>query len=1659
MCVFWLAYLSVFAQVPTEQDCEGAIPVCQNIYTIPDPYPYSGNGNYLNEINSFAGCVPQEDNGAWYLFTTQTGGDLSFSITPNNGTDDYDWVVYNLTNGDCSDLNGPNAQSLAVSANTYGTFLNNGPTGISSANGGTGNCNGPGNQNGPEWNADITVQAGNTYVLYVSNWSASTSGYELDFSSSTATLFDNVPPSLDSLYNFCFTAPFSSMKFRFSENVICDSVEIDDFTITGPGGPYTINSVTGNNCQQGGDFENIYTVNFTPTISTPGNYNFNLVSGSGFVEDNCGNVASANSLPFTFNGLTHHTEDTVTIFCSEATTDLVIEMDYPSQYHVFSWAGTGVNDSVLTLTAPIATGPYFFTVTETCSGQSLSITDEVYVKHIRHTADFEAEDQCALVPMAFTDLSTSVNSVPISSWQWDMGNNGTVDHTTQNPNHTFPTPGTFPVRLISTDQSGCSDTIVKNVVVLPGPSIAMNWTDVCIGDSMYFQDQSSIPNDSLVAWQWDFGDGSPAVTDQNPQHLFPDTGFYTVTLTATSDSGCQSTGTQQIEIYKLPEPNFGFTEVCFGDSTPLHDSSTTLSGVVDTWSWDFGDGQTSSAQNPTHLFPDDTVYPVKLLVTSTLGCTDSITKTVETSDLPVVDFVFDNVCQKFSATFHDSSTSGNGSALVSRVWDIYDDGTPESTLPVYTQLFNQHDTVPVQLLVTDAIGCSDSLVKDLLVFPEPEAGFVFINVCLGEPVYFFDTSNIATGLNTQWTWEFGDGVGTDTVQNPVYSYSSAGVYDVGFKVTSDSGCVDSTSGVIQLVVFPFPATDFSADPVCLGDTTFFIDLSVLPFGTIDSAFWHFGEGTANSFDVNTTHVYSNYGFYNVQHFAITDNGCATLADSVIEVYERPNINFIAEDVCFNDSSFFVNQSTMNTKTISAYWWDLGDGTTGTTLDFNHRYLTVDTFAVELRAEADSTGCQDSLTQEIIVYALPGVNFSLNNVCEDSASTFVDLTTAPNLSPQAAWFWDVGNDGSVEEVLQNPQPIFAVPGTFDVELRTVDTLGCTDSLVKPIVVHPGPVVSFTLDSVCFGDSNSFTDQSTIAWGNIVSWTWNFGDGSPTVSTPNTKHLYAQGGQYPVSLTLVSDSGCLGVTSNPVQTTVYPQPTADFDFTNVCVYNQMSFTDQTTLDPPNGTIADWRWRFSDGSLPDANQNPTHKFDAYGYYGVSLVVETPDGCSDSIIQVVQAYEVPDINFVPELICEGDSFQFRNLTILQSDSVFTWNWDFGDGFSSPQEEPKHLYANAQTYNVQLIAVSKNNCIDSLTRTILSNAKPRAQFAYQRSCSNENVPFTNETTISAGQVEGYLWDFGDGSQPDTAFNPLHRYQTGGTYQVSLALVSSAGCVDTARRDVDVRYVPEIEFEAFPILGCAPLPVAFENSTVIGSGEQLTYEWVFEGDTFAYEDAEPLYTFQNRSGDSILFDVTLHAYSPFCQSTEIKVDLIATAPQPTAAFLANPQSVSVFDGTVRFRNRSSTDAVYLDWDFGDGTQDSWSNEVEHDYETAGHYPVILRAENEYGCFDSAQLVVHIQAEATLWVPSAFTPNSDGDNDEFRAYGESVGVDNYSMQVFNRWGERVFEGKSLTDAWNGRMTNGEPAPQGVYVYRITYTDEVDFKEVDVAGSVTLIRNRR
>jgi|GEM_PF-5037678 len=262
--------------VPSPQDCINAIPICQDVYFEQDAY--QGVGNVSDEIDPLESCLASgEMNDVWYVFTVQTAGELAFSITPNDLLDDYDWAVFNLTTAACTDIN--DDFGLQVSCNYSGDAGVTGPTGASTFN----------NQDagGTNQNATIPVQVGETYVINVSQFSTSTNGYTIDFSESTAEIFDMSPPQVTTV-DLPVECGESTITISLSENVICDEVTPESFIIEGPNGPYTISSILGQSCAIGGEYDNLFELQISPMPTTSGMYT--LSSDLAF-NDLCGNAS------------------------------------------------------------------------------------------------------------------------------------------------------------------------------------------------------------------------------------------------------------------------------------------------------------------------------------------------------------------------------------------------------------------------------------------------------------------------------------------------------------------------------------------------------------------------------------------------------------------------------------------------------------------------------------------------------------------------------------------------------------------------------------------------------------------------------------------------------------------------------------------------------------------------------------------------------------------------------------------------------------------------------------------------------------------------------------------------------------------------------------------------------------------------------------------------------------------------------------------------------------------------------------------------------------------------------------------------------------------------------------------------------------------------
>lgn len=362
---------NAFAQVPTNGDCLGAIPVCASVYSYTSSA--GGVGNYTDlpyqgpASNNYCptNCISTgEANSTWYIFTTQTAGNISFLITPADINDDYDWALYNLTTNNCSNIFAPNG-GMQVSCNYC---MNTGSTGPNQAN--ASYCNGPNSCSA--FNKIIPTAAGQTYALMVNNFSGTFNGYTLNFGASTAGIVDNVAPYMTNLVT-PVACGANSLSISFNENIRCSSISGADFTLTGPGGPYTISYISGAACNVGGTFENDYTLTVIPDMTTGGTYTLWL---SGAVLDNCANASNPadarNSRTFTITGVTTTISGSPLSLCAGGSTTLTA-----GGATTYSWSG-GLGTGNPKVVTPASTTNYTVTgTTGACSsvtGVTINVT-------------------------------------------------------------------------------------------------------------------------------------------------------------------------------------------------------------------------------------------------------------------------------------------------------------------------------------------------------------------------------------------------------------------------------------------------------------------------------------------------------------------------------------------------------------------------------------------------------------------------------------------------------------------------------------------------------------------------------------------------------------------------------------------------------------------------------------------------------------------------------------------------------------------------------------------------------------------------------------------------------------------------------------------------------------------------------------------------------------------------------------------------------------------------------------------------------------------------------------------------------------------------------------------------------------------------------------
>lgn len=1152
----------------------------------------------------------------------------------------------------------------------------------------------------------------------------------------------------------------------------------------------------------------------------------------------------------------------------------------------------------------------------------------------------------------FTNTSTNAPLGTIYNWNFGDGNTSNA----ASPTHSYSSAGYYSISMSATYGGTTYSTGSQSIYV--GAVPVANFSSSFVSSLNYgFNSASTVATGYIASYSWDFGDGGNATTNY-AQHTYASAGTYNVSLAVTSETGCTNTYTSAVVISttsgggsgggsgSVPSPSFSIssTQQCVSGNSFVFTNTTSPAPLGITYSWNFGDGNTSTLTNPTHSYAVAGYYYVSMTASYNGVTYSSGGQSIYVGAVPTANFSSSFVS---SLTYGFNSTSTVSTGYISSYsWDFGDGGTAATNYAQHT--FASAGTYNVKLIVTTETGCVDSITTAVTVSTTsgggggstPVTAFTVnsLQQCVSGNSFTFTNTTSPTPLGITYSWNFGDG-STSSLTNPTHSYASAGYYYV--VLTATYGGQTYYSGGQSIYVGALPTASFTStfvNPLIYG----FSSTSTVGTGYINSYVWSFGDGgTATSNYIQ--HTYASMGTYNVKLVVTTETGCtdsvttAVLIDTTSGsgsggsgsgVSFNPSFTVSgSSNQCITGNSFTFNNTTSGAPVGTTYSWNFGDGSTSNATSPTHSYASAGYYYVTLTATYNGQTFTAS-GQTVTVVALPAVSIATYHN-GGLAYTFNSTSTTGMGDYFTSYSWSFG-DGGIDSI-PNPHHIFATAGVYTVSLTVTTSAGCTSSTSISVTTCPTVIAAFSLSSSnnqCqTGNSYTFTNSSSNNAGvptSGMSYVWYFGDGTTSSSVTPPAHTYASWGDYDVKLVATLTVGSCTVSDSTLiikAVSVAPMPVASYrlildnvpymptalpsDTTKRCWHYGYDFSYQSSSTLAKGTM-DYFWHFGTSALyfrdGDSSHyiNPRIVFDTAGTYPVKLVVVSDKGCMDSVTRIVELSD-PHARF--NYAIDSTTDIYASPTVSVSDFSYdyggylvAWNWNFGGGVanSSSQTPSSFSYACGGNHTIVLQVTSDVGCVDDTTVNFVIRIRPKAGFSISAPNYTPNVyakptyTFTNSTTINdACPSMSYSWNFGDG-YTSTATNPTHSFKGSGTYTVTLiATNNNGGKKDTTTGTVNVLIRPRAAFSTSqtltPNVYAAPT-VSYNNTSssqdTAAPAASLTYAWDF-GDGATSNVRFPS-THQYASGGT--YTVTLIVTNPISGLSDTVSHTVTVNVKPQAAF-------------------------------------------------------------------------------------------------------------------------------------------------------------------------------
>jgi PKD repeat protein len=1100
----------------------------------------------------------------------------------------------------------------------------------------------------------------------------------------------------------------------------------------------------------------------------------------------------------------------------------------------------------------------------------------------------------------------------------------------------------------------------------------------------------------------------------NPIYVFSSFGQHEVTLTITTENGCIDSVKTIVDIYPLPLLDFDNQYGNIYEELEIENSSSIGSGIIQNYYWFLSDVFISEDVNPIIDFDTSGLYEVSLIGVSDMNCSDTITK-----NIVIFDKIISLVCPIDSFVSIDPSL-------------IFEWNTINSDFSYNIQISTNVDFSD---FVLDSTGIS--------------ANFINLSLPVNE-TYYWRVRGINEQFETTWTnhrtlyvndfidsslklWLMGD-YGVEESEDTVSQWldrslytNNASQFEQGKQpVILDSAInnlpslkfdgvndfmefvsIDDIRTVVMLIRHSSGLQPTSSYPPIFGHPT-----TLHWSGTSDSLLFsgfaaaqvRNGEGFVNGIPTSPADMVkpTEYSIYAIK--TTTNAQAARLTKDREQaggntVWQGEYVELLIFNQPLAENDMFMVESYLRHKYSPPVNLgpdiSLDSAICSVELDAGSRFTSLlwSNGSMENSISINSPGIYHVQATDIFGYTSRDTIIVTGNMPVFNQLNDTTLCVSESEPNQIVWNTDINNSFSFLWHDGSTNNYFIIDSTQNCFVKVTDIYGCTffsDTILANID-------SFALNSGLGSDFSACSgNQITLTTGQAEEFLWSDGSTGEFFTVENAGTVW---------LNAVNERGCTMTDTVEVLSILGVAPTAGFDFENICVNQEMIFTD-TSFTNDGSNIVSWLWDFGNAESSSI-ANPQIFFGDTGVYQVRLTVETDAGCDNFAISSIRVHGLPQIAFSPTQHCANDSIVFSNSSQIPVGEILSFAWNFNDGNSSNEINPEHIFNASGYYNIELIAVSDQGCADTLVQALEVKPAPVADFSYSTPCAGSEVDFSDISYMpSPWSLIGWQWTI-DG-MVYYGENVSVLFDIPDTITVSFNVQAVNGCWNSAEKEIIVFENPKAGFTN--LQACLNSAHTILDTTVT---PYYISTWFWEIENIGVFSAQNP---EFEATDIGNFEVKLTVIDQN-NCVDFVTGSLDVNPSPSANFSFSPW-FGIPGSVISFSSLSSN-YTNLYWDFGDGNYDD-GDITTHSYSDSGNYEVMLVAENVFSCFDT--IVKSITVINPLYDVAVLSVTDKIENNKLSA---SVIIANFgSIPLYSVDLKLDFDkGSSITETFTGEFLPG------------------------------------